>query len=471
VLQRWLHIFDRGGNGVYLLEYEPDNISPGVAGWFSIRQHGLSDVPLRLDTACLVSEPRRGGCEELLVSFTEPILRSTLTPSSIAISAYDERGVEVDPGSVAFVEVDVGDRDARIIFDPPLANNRRYCIRFVGVADLAGNQIVGPTGRLDLAVLEGDLTGDGRVTVNDAGAMAGLLGAPLDPANTLHARADIDRNGALEMADVYLIVGAIGRDLRTSGVNPCGFGTIASGSAVAMGDLIVDQEAIESILLLIDEDLQSTQTRRPAGFAPRIDGVRRPFVLGVGGDVEDVTRGAIRLDLLVLHGASAEAISEAAEEFGLEFVARLANGPLAGGEVVRLPDAFATVETIQTLALLLEGHGLSCAPVVEDSDGVVCAVYPGVSARLGSVTTPEAMIVLLGRMPCVGTVDVHDATLLRWTCPGWGLQAIEALMRHLSASIEVREAWIELVPLDPGGAHAGEQAAEGDAVSDLELTP
>jgi hypothetical protein len=61
--------------------------------------------------------------------------------------------------------------------------------------------------------------------------------------------------------------------------------------------------------------------------------------------------------------------------------------------------------------------------------------------------------------------------LLRWTCPGWGLQAIEALMRHLSASIEVREAWIELVPLDPGGAHAGEQAAEGDAVSDLELTP
>jgi hypothetical protein len=27
------------------------------------------------------------------------------------------------------------------------------------------------------------------------------------------------------------------------------------------------------------------------------------------------------------------------------------------------------------------------------------------------------------------------------------------------------------VPLDPGGAHAGEQAAEGDAVSDLELTP
>ncbi|MDI9404299.1 MAG: CARDB domain-containing protein, partial [Limnohabitans sp.] len=87
VAERRVHIFDAGGTGAYRLIYEPDSVAPRVISWASLRQHGLESAVLRFGSGKLATEPRAGGCEELLVSFDEPVRRSTFGDAAVVVTA------------------------------------------------------------------------------------------------------------------------------------------------------------------------------------------------------------------------------------------------------------------------------------------------------------------------------------------------------------------------------------------------
>jgi hypothetical protein len=472
VAERRVHIFDSGGEGAYRLIYEPDSVAPRVISWASLRQHGLDGAALRFGSGKLATEPRTGGCEELLVSFDEPVRRSTFGDSAVVVTAYDEGGVEVDAGSTVSVQLAVGERDARLIFDPPLANDRRYCIRLVGVTDLAGNLLVGGADRLDLAVLKGDLSGDARVTVNDAGAIAGLLGVPFDPSNALVVRADIDRNGLVEMADLMAILADIGADLRTVGANPCAGGVLADGEGGGVDVESFDASTVTNILDLIGRDRSAGQDRRGVGGTALAEGARQSIVLSVGPASGDAVRGLVRLDMLVLHGAELQVIFDVAEAFGLEVLGRpMTDVLLSGAVLVQLPQGLWTPEASQMLAFLLEGQSVSAAVVLEDAGGRLAVMHPGVAARIRAGGSADALAVMLDSLPCVGAVDVSEANLLRWSCPGWGLHAVSDLMRRLAAASTVEEAWIQLVPLDGVSDPLGDDARQSPNNFEVEVTP
>jgi hypothetical protein len=472
VFLRHLHIFDRGGGeGCYVIRYEPDGVAPRVVSWASYAQHGTDLVPLRFGTPKLASEPRSGGCGELFVSFDEPVRRSTLSNAAVVVTAYDESGSEVAVGSEPSVVLSVGERDARITFDPPLANGRRYCIRLIGVTDLAGNLLTGATSRFDLAVVRGDLSGDARVTVNDAGAIANLLDVPFNPADALHVRADVDRNGLLEMADLIAIVGEIGRDLRTLGVNPCATGEIRDGDGELLAGSDIDDATWARLWSLLSNEAVVGGDRRGFWRPGSGQAAREPFILEIDRAAETVTRGFVRLDLLVVSGASEEAIRAAAEEFGLELSARIGDGPLASASVLALPSVYATPEALQSLAFLLEGQSLTCSAIVEDADGGLFAIHPGVSARLSASLSPEALVSLFGALPCVGSLDSGDFSRVSWTCPAWGLDAITDLMRRLATAPDVREVWLDLVSIGDAWAESESDGEGVESVDQLEVRP
>ncbi len=162
------------------------------------------------------SDPRSGGIDLLTLSFSEPIDPATAIPANIAVTAYAADGSEVDLDlDDREFDLRLGNQYADLRFTPPLPENLRYCIRVVNVKDLAGNTLAGDSARVDLTALPGDLTNDLRVTVNDGGALATLLGtSPIDPLNPYHVRADINRDGSVTMSDMAILLTQVGTDLR-----------------------------------------------------------------------------------------------------------------------------------------------------------------------------------------------------------------------------------------------------------------
>jgi hypothetical protein len=176
--------------------------------------------------------------------------------------------------------------------------------------------------------------------------------------------------------------------------------------------------------------------------------------------------------MLVLHGAALQAIFDVAEAFGLEVLGRpMMVGALSNAVVVQLPQGLWTPEASQTLAFLLEGQSVSAAVVFEDADGRLAVMHPGVAARIRAGGSADALTAMLDSLPCLGAVDVSEASLLRWSCPGWGLHAVSDLMRRLAAASTVEEAWIELVPLDGVSDPFGDDERQSSNTLELEVTP
>ncbi len=223
-VERYVHLFDRGGSGHYTLTFDPDGTPPRVVAWHSVIDHGLEvgEVALEIDPAVSASEPRAAGVSKLVVTFSESIAASTFNEVNVFVDGFDLAGQGIDlSGVTRTITLRVGDTVGEILFSPPLPTNARYCVALIDVTDRSGNPLVGDGSRIDLTSLPGDATGDRRVNNTDVGGAGSLLGTdPISRDELYQVRSDIDCNGRIDQDDIDAILAARGTDARFL-PNPC----------------------------------------------------------------------------------------------------------------------------------------------------------------------------------------------------------------------------------------------------------
>lgn len=240
-VERWVHLFDRGGDGVYTLDFETDTLVPTATAWISVKTHGaLGSIGLPLLTGAPQSEPRPGGLEQLYVSFSEPVAAATFVPAGILVDGYDLGGQPIDLSGLNVVALPKNDDTVgEITFVPALPDGGRYCVQLIGITDRAGNLLDGNTARLDITVLAGDANGDRRVDNVDAGAVASKVGLdPIDRNVPRDVRSDLNMDGQVDAADLDIVI-AHRRDNARYAPNAClvEAGTLGGPPAGAMVSL------------------------------------------------------------------------------------------------------------------------------------------------------------------------------------------------------------------------------------------
>lgn len=392
--RRYVKIFDRGGDGVYDLDFDPDVEGPTVLAWRSMLDHGpLGPVGLELPTGTPASEPR-GEVSSLVISFDEPVDAATATAASIALVGLDLDGEPIDPDAFArSFELGAGELSATIGFDPPLPAGR-YCIRLVGVADQAGNLLDGETSRLDLAVVPGDASGDLKVNATDGGGVAGLIGiGEIDRFDPWHVRSDLDRDGDIDLADVEVVTMHRPSDL-TWLVTTCT--VLNQGSDGKSGPTPVawhEDGTIDHGGVLVDR-IEETAGGRPRGGAG--DEGREAFDEAVGSTTDLTWSGAdgdpVSFPVLL------ERIAVRSTRSGIDAASILAAYGISRHSIEllsvdgwmwgRLPGHLATPEGHAALAARLAGHGVECGPVVAIGADLVMVSTPSVLLAFDEAVPP-----------------------------------------------------------------------------------
>lgn len=221
-VERWLHIFDRGGSGQYTLTFDPDGSDPAAVAWHSVANYGgaLGEIGLPLMTE-LATDPREAGISQLVVTFNEPVDPNSFGAINVFVDGFDlnDQPVTIPPADIT-TSLRAANSVGVIDFSPPLPTNVRYCIQLINVRDRSGN-VLGTGSRLDVTSLPGDATQDRRVNNTDVGAIASLLGTnPIDRENPDHLRADLNTDGAINQADLDIALAARGASSRQIR-NPC----------------------------------------------------------------------------------------------------------------------------------------------------------------------------------------------------------------------------------------------------------
>ncbi|MBL9118728.1 MAG: hypothetical protein JNL80_02295 [Phycisphaerae bacterium] len=395
VAKRHLHLFDRGGDGIYVLTFASDAKGPVVETWTVVMEHaGLEDAAFDVVPASQEwSEPRAGGIALLTLSFSEPIDPSTAIPAHVALTAHAADGSEVNLDAIdrAFVPR-LGNQFADLVFTPPLPENLRYCIRLVDVKDLAGNIVDAKSGRIDLAVLPGDLTNDLRVTVNDGGALASLMGtSPIDPLDPYQVRADVNRDGAIDLSDLSVVLAQIGLDLRfvpgicadlgseraTTPSKPSTLEPTTTEGAPMVTDGGVSGGTSPA---LSGDDGSSGSGEGAASERPST----RSVLLGRDGDL--TMRGGLRQDLLAIRPTTMDELAAGGVDaaaiaaiFGLATHEPTLDSAFdAGWRLIVLPEPLRVPLATATLSRLLRAEGLEVAAVVEPEVGQLAAVLDDV---------------------------------------------------------------------------------------------
>ncbi|MDI9404753.1 MAG: dockerin type I domain-containing protein, partial [Limnohabitans sp.] len=388
--RRYVHIFDRGGDGVYLVDFAIDGEAPTVLSWQVLREHGsLGALGLEVPSVGAFSESRPGGIQSFVLSFSEPINPATFNAVSVAVTAYNASGVEVTvPVADRTAELRIGDQYASINFPTPLPNGLRYCIRLLGVTDVAGNLLDQGSGSIDIALVPGDVTGDLRVTVNDAGAIGSLLGQAVDPLDPYMVRADLNRDGTITMADASLVVAAIGTDLRFA-INPCSdLGDenrrLDDGRSQ---ELVRDQSGISHGAPLATRPTVSntSSASRPQATGKtngKTNGKTSAAVV-VGRDDNTVSEAAVRFDVLALRADDSAFLEAIAQMYGLTLHTPAAEEARSDGwRIATLPAIAQREAAHRSLASLLLSEGLDVAAIAVLSDGTVAAVLPEVEVTV-----------------------------------------------------------------------------------------
>ncbi|MBI1304961.1 MAG: hypothetical protein GC172_14430, partial [Phycisphaera sp.] len=396
VLRADIHLFDRGGSGLYTIEFDPDSEAPAVLQWASVKGEGDALAALPLAAGTPVSEPRSGGLSTLVATFSEPIDPASFDAVLISLAAFDNTGAEVKfPSTTVSAALMLGGTGAEIGFDPALPAGLRYCIRIVGATDAAGNLLSANSARLDVSVATGDATGDQRVNVTDFGAIATLLGVEVDRANPAHVRCDLDGSGTITQSDLALAMAANGVDLRAA-VNPCT--TFLQGSTFAGGGAAsADQDEPRggSAPSLADMLRGGIMGVGPAGAKPartagdaasadsdamaEIDGGR----IHLGGAVATLPRGTLLPGVIALRKtperlALADALlpADAVDAFAFTAV-----GELDGWFVAVAPAEHHTPASLAAVSAMLVASGLDVGVVVHTGGGWVEIVGPDLAVR------------------------------------------------------------------------------------------
>ena len=212
-----IHLFDHSGDGKYTLHFSPDTLAPSAVKWQIVAAHGAglgTDLPLDIGTDGKFSEPRAGGIKKLLVYFSEPIRSESFNLPNVRGLAADNTEIDLS-GVTITTSLAEGRTRGEIAFSPPLPDFGSYCIKLIGVKDMAGNDLAAGA-NIVIAGLLGDATGDRRVNNTDVGAVSSLVGTnPIDPTNARHIRADVNLDGKIDSADVDLVLAARGKDARS----------------------------------------------------------------------------------------------------------------------------------------------------------------------------------------------------------------------------------------------------------------
>ena len=393
VLRADIHLFDRGGSGVYTIEFDPDSEAPSVLQWASVRGGGETLAALPLATGTSVSEPRTGGLSKLVATFSEPIDPETLDEVSISLAAYNAAGVEVAvPPTTVSATLTLGGMAAEIGFTPALPSGLRYCVRIVGATDVAGNPIAAASARLDVAVVTGDVTGDQRTNVTDFGAIATLIGVTVDRANPVHVRCDLDGNGTITQADLMSAMTGNGVDLRAA-VNPCS--TFFRSAADADGGVASAEPAADASISAGGSMSMADRLAKAFGGAhgdrsrglgdgagasdALVDGNR----VQLGELIASLPRDTMLPGLLALkatperlvHGMGM-APQEAADAFALVTL-----GEVDGWLVALAPSDQHTPASIAAMGSMLVASGLDVGVIVHTGEGWAEIVGPDLTVR------------------------------------------------------------------------------------------
>ena len=290
------------------------------------------------------------------------------------------------------LDLRLGNQYADISFPTPLPEGLRYCVRLIGVRDMAGNLLDQGSGSLDLATLVGDVTGDMQVTVNDAGAIGTLLGtAVVDQADPYQVRADVNRDGTINMLDAMLVVTHIGMDFRGS-INPCSDlgGNFRSDEesdggrgGASRGDPTVAQAGRAPGT---SGGTVTTGTGGTGGTGARGDRSGEPafgsalVTLGLADGKPEL--GRLRLDVVAVRSDDAEHLEQIASAYMLELSdSSEPDAILEGWRIATVPQASRSEIALSSLAVLLGGDAVECAGIVQRIDDSMVAVTPHVEAQ------------------------------------------------------------------------------------------
>jgi hypothetical protein len=373
--RRHVHVFDRGGDGIYDVRFSPDGTPPTVENWALIREHGGNEVAVSVEPNQPRSNTLMFPLERIVLSFSEP-LDPASAAAAVAVTAYRADGTVSPFGTVATLQLRLGDQYGDLSFDPPLPVGQRYCIRLVGLEDAAGNAMDQASARIDLTLQPGDVTGDNRVTVNDAGALVTLFGTlAIDPLNPYHVRCDIDGDGSITNLDLAVLLGQLGRDRR-------GFSTPCMSFAPVMGS----QNTLASEAGAADEGAAgaSGAGRRGGSSGAAKRGSGGTLVRASGADDASLVvlamvnglpeRCRIRPDLLAVEQGFDAA---EAEEFALDRVDPGCDPcPWDIYAAGAHPLSMAAARTLQSM---LDGIGVRTAAVIERADGTLAVLLPEIA--------------------------------------------------------------------------------------------
>jgi len=215
-----IHLLDFGGTGQYTLTFDADVTPPVVTGWASIAAYGdAGRYPIPIPTGALFTEPRVGGPETIRILFSEVIDSASFIPANLHLRGLASGGA-VDEHIPASVVLTGGGMVGEITFTEPLPDLVGYCLELERVRDLAGNALSGDAS-IEFITVVGDVRNDGRVWFEDITTLLNLIGtSPIDPGDIDHLRADLNRDNAIDSADLAILEQAwenSGRALRT----PC----------------------------------------------------------------------------------------------------------------------------------------------------------------------------------------------------------------------------------------------------------
>jgi hypothetical protein len=342
----------------------------------------------------------------------------------------------------------------------------------------------------------GDLTNDLRVTVNDGGALASLLGtSPIDPLNPFHVRADINRDGSVTSSDMSLLLGQIGVDLRFVPTTCIDLGGEEESEPVKKSP--VEPTVTDGIVAVVDgafgQNGPPQMAAAESGDAPDSDGEANvmPVLLGRQGGITD--RGLLHLDLLAVRAKRMESLDPESPEadadapldptvvaaiFGLvTYAPSLDEAAAEGWRFVRIPEPFRGPAATETLAALLRGEGLSVAPVISRDDGMRFALTDDIRltrrATIPASWCERVVPGILGRLRLNGSL-VHESDMesILVVDDTDSIELVEVI-RLLAARREFELVAPELIPLglpvveDLDGPHGVEWTPAHEAIPEV----
>jgi len=223
-------------------------VLPLILSWQSVETDtgGLGQVALTISPEDGTwSEPRAGGIQELLVTFSNAISPATFTPAAVELAGNGPGGTTINLAGITVSTSLIANNTVGVIqFTPALPDAARYLVELVGVTDPSGDVLNGSNQCL-MTALKGDANDDLQVTTADIAFVDLHYTNAVNPANVAQVRSDYDQNGQVNVndlvelwnADRYDNASGIPDPVITSTNSPAGTpaaGTTIDGAAVVL---------------------------------------------------------------------------------------------------------------------------------------------------------------------------------------------------------------------------------------------